>query len=331
MRVLTCLNGQEAVELVRERSFDLVLMDHMMPEMDGVEATGIIRNMNERRTLPIIALTANAVSGMKEMFLDNGFNDFISKPIDPSKLDAVLKKWIPVDKRRNTPGDGENIPESAEPPELDLPEIAGVDVAAGLAHIGGVQKRYLTLLEIFYQDAQAGLARLEREPDEASLSSFTTRVHALRSALANIGADGLSQDAALLEKAGREGDMSVIRDNLPRFREEFAALTARLGEVTARARAGDERQADPQVWEALAHLREALKAKDIDAIYAARTRLQGLPLTGAISAAVSQIADHILTMDFQQAESAVDTLLGQADSSGDAGTVFSGGSGNFIR
>ncbi|MDR2112038.1 MAG: response regulator, partial [Candidatus Accumulibacter sp.] len=95
MRVFTCMNGREAVELVRERPFDLVLMDHMMPEMDGVEATHAIRAMREERgrTMPIVALTANAVSGMKEMFLENGFNDFLSKPIDVPKLDAVLKKW----------------------------------------------------------------------------------------------------------------------------------------------------------------------------------------------------------------------------------------------
>ncbi|MDR3299206.1 MAG: response regulator, partial [Candidatus Accumulibacter sp.] len=105
MRVFTCLNGREAVERVRERSFDLVFMDHMMPEMDGVEATRVIRAMKEERcrTLPIIALTANAVSGMREMFLENGFNDFLSKPIEVTKLDTVLEKWIPAGKRRDAP------------------------------------------------------------------------------------------------------------------------------------------------------------------------------------------------------------------------------------
>ncbi|MDR1849923.1 MAG: response regulator [Zoogloeaceae bacterium] len=101
MRVLTCLNGREAVELVKARPFDLVFMDHMMPEMDGMEATAAIRALGGRFTeLPIVALTANAVSGMKEMFLANGFNDFLAKPIATNELDALLQKWIPAAKQQ---------------------------------------------------------------------------------------------------------------------------------------------------------------------------------------------------------------------------------------
>jgi HPt (histidine-containing phosphotransfer) domain-containing protein len=157
--------------------------------------------------------------------------------------------------------------------------------------------------------AAAGFA-----PDDVPLQSFTTLVHALKSASANIGADALSQSAALLEKAGREADLSVIRDKLPLFREELAALTARLAEVTAAARAVDgERHAGREIGAALAQLHEALEAKDIDAIYAARTRLQTLPLTGKTLDAVSGIADFILTMEFQKAEDAVAALLNQRE------------------
>jgi CheY-like chemotaxis protein len=113
MRIFTCLNGREAVELVQARSFDLVFMDHMMPEMDGIEAVAAIRALGGRFTeLPIAAFTANAVSGMKEMFLANGFNDFISKPIETAKLDALLQKWIPAAKRQNVPADSAAKPES---------------------------------------------------------------------------------------------------------------------------------------------------------------------------------------------------------------------------
>ncbi|MDR1686893.1 MAG: transporter substrate-binding domain-containing protein [Desulfovibrio sp.] len=107
MRLFSCLSGREAVELVQARPFDLVLMDHMMPEMDGVEATRAFRAMDDERcrNMPVVALTANAVSGMKEMFLANGFNDFLSKPVDVRKLDAVLRQWIPARKRRPAPSE----------------------------------------------------------------------------------------------------------------------------------------------------------------------------------------------------------------------------------
>ncbi|GHS92648.1 hypothetical protein FACS1894139_11940 [Planctomycetales bacterium] len=100
MQIDTCLSGEDAVALARKNEYDVIFMDHMMPEMDGIEATKLIRELGERwRNLPIIALTANAVGGMREMFLASGFNDFLSKPIDTEKLNALLEQWLPPTKR----------------------------------------------------------------------------------------------------------------------------------------------------------------------------------------------------------------------------------------
>ncbi|MDR1662270.1 MAG: response regulator [Azoarcus sp.] len=313
MRVFTCLSGLEAVERVRERAFDLVLMDHMMPEMDGVEAIHAIRAMSGKRfrTMPVIALTANAVSGMREMFLENGFNDFLSKPIETVKLDAALRKWIPEGKRRNAPEDESAGPKTVAPPEIALPEIEGVDVAAGLSRIGGSPERYLELLEMFRRDARAGFALLEEMPDESSLLAFTTQVHALKSGLANVGADELSRAAALLEEAGRETDLPVIRDALPAFREALAALMARIGEISASAHSPDGGEAAAaKICEALARLQEALDATDPDAADAALARLQALPLGGEAREAACEIADFMLTGDLRKATEAVIALRG---------------------
>gem|GEM_PF-3742686 len=102
MRIFTCLNGREALELVQTRSFDLVFMDHMMPEMDGMEAVAAIRALGGHfLELPIAALTANAVAGTREMFLANGFDDFLAKPIETADLDSLLQKWIPIEKQQS--------------------------------------------------------------------------------------------------------------------------------------------------------------------------------------------------------------------------------------
>jgi HPt (histidine-containing phosphotransfer) domain-containing protein len=181
-----------------------------------------------------------------------------------------------------------------------------VDAASGLARIGGSQGRYLELLEMFRRDVQAGFALLEKEPDNASLRSFITLVHALKSALANIGADGLSQSAALLEKAGREADIPLLHAKLPSFREELAAVTARIGEIASAVRSGDnEKQVRPELGEALMRLREALEAKDFEAVDSTLARLQALPLTEKTRGAVREIADCILTADLQKAMDAV--------------------------
>jgi CheY-like chemotaxis protein len=107
--VETCLSGTEAIKLVKRQNYDLVFMDHMMPEMDGIETTETIRAWEQeeyeksglRKQVPIIALTANVVSGMRELFLEKGFNDFLAKPIDVSKLDEMLDRWISKDKRED--------------------------------------------------------------------------------------------------------------------------------------------------------------------------------------------------------------------------------------
>ncbi|MDR2450763.1 MAG: response regulator, partial [Candidatus Accumulibacter sp.] len=311
MRLSTCLNGRDAVERVRKQAFDLVLMDHMMPEMDGVEATRAIRAMDEGRcwTMPIIALTANAVSGMREMFLENGFNDYLSKPIDMRRLDAVLKEWIPADKRR-APEEDEPPGETAAMPESRLPEIAGLDAAVGMARIGGSPERYRNLLETFCRDAETGFALLGREPEESSLRAFTTLTHALKSALANIGARELSEVAAALEEAGREAEMSAIRERLEPFREKLVELVARIGEFLASTRSGEsEGEFDPELAEALASLREALEAKDFDAMDTALARAQSRPMEGRMRDALTRIADFLLTAEFEKAAKTVRSLL----------------------
>ena len=101
MQIDLCRSGAEAISAVKANRYDLVLMDHMMPEMDGIDATRRIRGLDGDyyKNLPIAAFTANAISGMKEMYLGNGFNDFISKPVDVVKLDEILGRWIPEGKK----------------------------------------------------------------------------------------------------------------------------------------------------------------------------------------------------------------------------------------
>jgi signal transduction histidine kinase/ActR/RegA family two-component response regulator len=107
IQITLCTSGAESIELIKKQRFDFVLMDHMMPEMDGIEAVALIRQWEESlqksaQGIPIIALTANAVSGMKEMFLEKGFNDYISKPIEISRLDEVMERWVPKEKQITT-------------------------------------------------------------------------------------------------------------------------------------------------------------------------------------------------------------------------------------
>ncbi|MDR2483662.1 MAG: response regulator, partial [Treponema sp.] len=223
MAVDSCLSGAESIELVKRRDYDLVFMDHMMPEMDGIEAAAAIRALGgDYQNLPIAALTANAMAGMREMFLQKGFNDYLAKPIEITKLDAVLVKWIKREKwekpksfqQQERPGGGLSL------------IIPGLDVQRGILMTGGTEAGYRQVLASFCRDTRERLALLKTSPDYAgeapaapplSMERFIITVHALKSAAAIIGAAMESEEAARLEQAGHGGDQEYIRDALAPF------------------------------------------------------------------------------------------------------------------
>ncbi|MDR1048546.1 MAG: response regulator, partial [Synergistaceae bacterium] len=133
MQVDTCSDGEKSILMVKDNRYDLVFMDHMMPGMDGVEAMTRIRALEgeEFKRLPIVALTANALSGMREMFLSKGFDDYLAKPIEITKLNALIEKWVPREKRRASDGTGD------WPAARSLQEIDGLDAEKGLVRAGG--------------------------------------------------------------------------------------------------------------------------------------------------------------------------------------------------
>ncbi|MDR1036257.1 MAG: response regulator [Deltaproteobacteria bacterium] len=308
--VLTCMNGREAVERVRAGGLDLVLMDHMMPEMDGMKAVEEIRRADGGAwaRLPVIALTANAVSGMRKTFLDGGFNDFLSKPIDVFRLDEVLRKWLPADKLYGPPpppssGDG------GPSPEAPLPSIDGLDAEAGIRRTGGSRARWFDTLGVFIRDVRERSSVLDRMHDSDSLQDFTITVHALKSSLANIGADPLSGMAAELEAAGRSGNLAAVRDGAGPFRKELNMLTARIRELLAASRPGRrDGGVGPEYFRSLGALRSAIDSYDVAAVDASLARLKALPLSPKKQESVAAIADLVLTADFQSAMDAIITL-----------------------
>jgi signal transduction histidine kinase/CheY-like chemotaxis protein len=244
MEITTCLGGREAVDMARSRKFDMIFIDHMMPEMDGIETARKIRRLRGYGRVPLVALTANAMAGMREMFLSNGFDDYLSKPIDTSRLYELMEGWIPgesrvsapcqpvhtiVQPRREGPLGGElaSVNASRFPKAPGAFEIEGIDVKSGLGRIGGSMKDYLEVLEIYCGDVESALLVL-RDAAEENIADFTIRVHALKSASANVGALELSEEAAFLEDAGKRHDLQAIRDNRGAFLERLTALVSRI-------------------------------------------------------------------------------------------------------
>jgi signal transduction histidine kinase/CheY-like chemotaxis protein len=242
MKIDSCLSGSEALDLVRRNHYDLVFMDHMMPEMDGLTATGLIRKQDPEdgadycKNLPIVMLTANAVAGQREIFLSSGVNDFLSKPIDVGKLNLILETWLPAEKQLKRTGPekdekDEGPEEAGPPPPRDglLPVLPGIDTQTGLRNAGDSVDSYIGILSFFRRDITERIPLIKKAVEESDWASYTTMVHAIKGASRSIGAMETGDLAAELEAAGRDRNQDLIA-------EKTGALTARLEELAARIR-----------------------------------------------------------------------------------------------
>lgn len=196
-----------------------------MPMMDGIEAAEIIRrDCGENGTAPaIIALTANAMEGMRERFLDRGFQDFIAKPLDRKDLDQLLARWIPEDRRQAGPGGETSVP--LDPAAF---QIEGIDMETAMRYFSGDDAGFMELLELYYMDGKRK-TELLRELAGSDLSRYRTEVHGLKSAAANIGAMEVSSLARAQENAAAQGDTAFIAGRLPELLEAHEGLLARIG------------------------------------------------------------------------------------------------------
>ena len=251
LQIYTASSGQEAIEKIKHNTYDLVLMDHMMPIMDGMEAAEKIRKWEEEEykrknsmgfpqenpksleaQLPMIALTANAVSGMREIFLANGFNDFMSKPMTAQELDMILRKWLPAEKivhrtkQKTTDNDKTHDNFLAE-----VGKTGEINIEIGLSRLSGSKKMYRNTLEIFYKKLDSECDNMTRSLEAKDIKNFMISVHAMKSMLTIIGATALSQTALELEAASKGWDIDHCTQQFPEFKDKLLTLHKNLSAV----------------------------------------------------------------------------------------------------
>ena len=333
-QVDTCLSGAEAVCLIQRHGYDMVFMDHMMPDMDGIEAAAAIRSWEadspgQKQPVPIIALTANAIAGMKELFLEKGFTDYLSKPIELAKLHEIMGKWIPPEKREPAgetaypaapdPSPRRGGPVSAKPgpaanagsPDAPL-DIPGLDTRRGMLMTGGTETGYRQVLALFAKDAEERLPLLRAVPGAEGLSGFITQVHALKSAAASIGAAAVSSEAALLEEAGKRADLGKAGEKLPAFAQSLAELARNIRAALGEAPSGGSSAAAPEggVSALLEELIRALESQKADAIDRLLRELSRQTLDAEHKKTLESISDDVLMTEFDRAARSVKRILG---------------------
>ena len=319
MEVDLCLSGIEAIEMVKNEKYDLVFMDYRMPNMDGVETTKNIRALGDSNpyysTLPIIALTADAVSGRKEMFLQNGFNDFMSKPIDAELLNSVLEEWLPIDKlvfsdKKRVESD-KNVTDPADDYNKKI-EIPGLDINRGIQLSGGTIEYFYETLASFYDDALERVGLISDCYDKKDLSQYTIYVHALKSAAANVGANDLSMLALALEKAGNDNDWDYIKEKTSSFlsvlEKTLAYIEAALSSYDAERGYGNNTEREEKIKDELKSLRTALEGFDIENVNNSIDKLLKLASTENEKKVIRDISHHILLFEYDQANELIDKI-----------------------
>lgn len=221
-------SGPRAIELARQNRYDMIFMDHRMSGMDGVQAAEIIRRDCGENAPVIIALTADAMEGVRQRFLDLGFQDLITKPLDGRELDRLLTRWVPADRRQAADGG-----RMYSPP--DLFQIEGIDMRAARRSCSGDEADFAGLLELYCLDGQRKLPLL-RKLAASDLPGYETEVHALKSASADIGATAVSDMARAQEDAAARGDRALIDRQLPLLLETYGALLEEIGRALERQR-----------------------------------------------------------------------------------------------
>jgi signal transduction histidine kinase/ActR/RegA family two-component response regulator/HPt (histidine-containing phosphotransfer) domain-containing protein len=287
LHIDTALSGREAINKVNNgNKYDIIFMDHMMPGMSGIEAVEHLRVSGYSGT--VIALTANAVAGAQEMFLQSGFDDFISKPIDLRQLDLILNKYVrdkqPAEvllavSEEHKNGDGKQNGNS-------LPfagEIDGLDIGKGLKRYNDDVKIYLQVLRSFASSVLPMLEAIKAFEaggfESIDLPEYKIKTHGIKGASFNIYAEQVGKEAEKLEKAASKGDISYIKNNNAKFLETAGKLASDINNLLSTAakdtKPGEEKpEKEKPESKTLSQLFSACLNYDVDGVDAAMAEIE---------------------------------------------------------
>jgi CheY-like chemotaxis protein len=269
-------SGEEAIKRIREEKvrYSAIFMDHMMPGMDGIETVRIIRReigTEYAKNIPVIALTANALLGSDSLFLENGFQAFLSKPIDILRLNNILNQWVRDKKQERQPLPGQAPNGEQKTPDAGVftnAVIPGLTVSAGFARFGNDAESYLRVLQSYTNHTPALLETVRKAAPEG-LAEYRIAVHSVKGSSRGIGAEELGNMAEKLETAAVQGDWPFIEANnarlVARAEEILAGIRAFLRTVPEAQQPPKPEKESPEP-EALAALRQAVEKYDMAAL-----------------------------------------------------------------
>jgi len=316
IKVDTASSGAEALSRAENTVYDVIFIDHMMPDMDGVETLHRLRGLPNAADVPCVALTANAISGAREAYLAAGFTDYVSKPVDGAKLEKMLLGCLPPEKvRAVAPEDAApapvltpvSAPDGAE--DAALPEwlraVDELDVVQGLSRCGTAET-YLDTLAVYAKNAASAADEIENLWRAGDAGGVTVKVHALKSTSRAIGAEELGALAEKLEAAGKAGDTRTLDAELGGLLARFRALGAALAPLREADAAQDDGGLPPlpngKLREAYDSLREFAANMDSDGAAYVLNYLSGFRIPEGERARVERARQAVENFDWDKIE-----------------------------
>ena len=315
MCIDTAANGKEALDMVMNNRYDLVFMDHMMPVMDGIEATAEIRKAEDEyyKNLPIIALTANATSEAQEMFLREQMNDFVAKPIQMHEIATCLKKWLPKDLietvSNETIVDATNIPEDSE---KEYSPIEGIDISEGIKNCGS-EKLFYELLGDFYKLIDSKSDKLEKCLEENLIKDYTIEVHALKNTARMIGAMELSHMSYELEKLGNANAVDTIKEKNPDYIALYRGYKDKLKEYGEKSVEEIKSVSIEEIKNILMRIHDAMDTFDLDEADIAMKELEACELPDNFKKKCQELSVYVSDVAMEEVIKITEEMCNELD------------------
>lgn len=314
MQIDTAENGLQAVKMVRGSQYDLVLMDHMMPVMDGIEAAKAIRALPEDKyqKLPIIALTANAMVDARKEFLNAGMNGFVAKPIDFARICNQLKLWLPKDLVRDVP---KEEAKKLLADDLSDREIQPEDPQMGFSFEEGVKRcgskaALMKTIRIFYRTIDSKANKIEQCLKEGLISDYVIEVHALKSSALLIGAVPLSEAAKELESYGKQGKTEALEEKTPDVLAMYRDFKNILKPYADKEEAAKQEASDGEWIQALQQIHQCIEQFDLDGVDRIMEKLEEYQIPECIRESMDQLRVYVADVSMEEIMELTDTMTG---------------------
>ena len=314
MQIDTAENGLQAVKMVRGSQYDLVLMDHMMPVMDGIEAAKAIRALPEDKyqKLPIIALTANAMVDARKEFLNAGMNGFVAKPIDFARICNQLKLWLPKDLVRDVPKEeakkllADDLSDREIQPED--PQM-GFSFEEGVKHCGS-KAALIKTIRIFYRTIDSKADKIEQCLKEGLISDYVVEVHALKSSALLIGAVPLSEAAKELEGYGKQGKTELLEEKTPDLLAMYRDFKDILKPYADKEEAARQEASNGEWCQALQQIHQCIEQFDLDGVDRIMEKLEEYQIPECIRESMDQLRVYVADVSMEEIMELTDTMTG---------------------